>query len=81
MEHGVSLRHGKVFFAIAVFPREPVRFVVGLTGHTAREPVVMHPSVWDHEVPLVMLSVNLLFTRQVDLSLVLRKCAITKFRG
>ena len=22
--------------------------------HTAREPVVMHPRVWDHEVPLVM---------------------------
>ena len=22
--------------------------------HTAREPVVMHPRLWDHEVPLVM---------------------------
>ena len=31
-----------------------VKLVVVLTGHTAREPVVMHPRVWDHEVPLVM---------------------------
>ena len=59
-------------------PREPVRLVVVLTGHAAREPVVMHPRVFDHEVLLVMLMVNLLFTLQV---LGLRKCAITKFRG
>ena len=63
-----STAHGKVFFAIAAFScfqESPVRLVVGLTGHTAREPVVMHPSVWDHEVPLVMLFVNLPFTRQL----------------
>ena len=48
-----------------MFPREPVRLVVGLTGNTAREPVVMHPRVWDHGVPLVMLFVNLPFTRQL----------------
>ena len=39
---------------LKVSPREPVKLVVVLTGHTAREPVVMHPRVWDHEVPLVM---------------------------
>ena len=39
---------------LKVSPREPVKLVVVLTGHTAGEPVVMHPRVWDHEVPLVM---------------------------
>ena len=39
---------------LKVSPRQPVKSVVVLTGHTAREPVVMHPRVWDHEVPLVM---------------------------
>ena len=39
---------------LKVSPREPVKLVVVFTGHTAREPVVMHPTVWDHEVPLVM---------------------------
>ena len=39
---------------LKVSPREPVKLVVVFTGHTAREPVVMHPRVWDHEVPLVL---------------------------
>ena len=37
-----------------MFPREPVKLAVVLTGHTAGEPVIMFPGVYDHEVPLVM---------------------------
>ena len=43
---------GKDFFdecCVSVFPRGPVKLVVVLTGHTAREPVVMHPGLYDHE--------------------------------
>ena len=36
---------------LKVSPREPVKLVVVFTGHTAR---LLHPRVWDHEVPLVM---------------------------
>ena len=79
---GVSLGHGKNFSQLLrLRVSKRAKLVVVLTGHTAREHIVMDPRVWDHEVPLVMLLVNLLFTRQVDLSLVSRKCAITKIRG
>ena len=40
--------------ALACFQERPVKLVVVFPGHTAGEPVVMYPGVYDHEVPLVM---------------------------